>query len=441
MGNKKDILPIVMASAIALVITGVVRWMMPGGTVIKQQPLKKELSLPDIPLMIKSEQKKTKEIQVLVTNTTIKKDERIVQGKLTWKTWPANAVQPHFIAQDNKGTPLNNRTDYANALNMWTKSEIPEGIPLTLSMLTSNDPVEVARKQKEAEEAKKREQKKKAEKEDMSIKVGYRAVSFQLDQRTPIPSSMISPGDYVDVRINSFEGGRQKTYSYKGLRIIAIDGITKQQKMNKENSGNSGGLFGTGISLGGMSSPKNITLEVKENLVDVMMKQAGSNGITVMVRSQNEKIEETEMEEQIEEEQHHSSDSSSDSSSDNSLIRGILEMKMNRSSSADILRESARKQREEENNISVLLRNMNNLSMRSMTPKSANGEAGVPSGDSSKYEITSGSVGQSLPDKKKENKKTMRIYRELKENLEKFDDDGKKSSGGSMGSSMNERMM
>ena len=65
----------------------------------------------------------------------------------------------------------------------------------------------------------------------------------------------------------------------------------------------------------------------------------------------------------------------------------------------------------------------------------------MSSGDSSKYEITSGSVGQDSTDKKTENKKTMRIYRELKENLEKFDDDGKKSSGGSMGSSMNERMM
>ncbi len=439
MGNKKDILPIVMASAIALVITGVVRWMMPGGTVIKQQPLKKELSLPDIPLMIKSEQKKTKEIQVLVTNTNIKKDERIVQGKLSWKTWPANAVQPHFIAQDNKGTPLNNRTDYANALNMWTKSEIPEGIPLTLSMLTSNDPVEIARKQKEAEEAKKREQKEKEKREDTSIKVGYRAVSFQLDQRTPIPSSMISPGDYVDVRINSFEDGKQKTHIYKGLRIVAIDGVTKQQKVEKENNNSGGGLFGTGISLGGMSSPKNVTLEVKERMVDIMMKQAGSNGITVMVRSQNEKIEETEMEEQTEEEQQHSSDSSSNSSSDNSLIRGILEMRMNRSSSADILRESAKKRREEENNLSVLLRNMNSLSMRSATAK-GDGEKGLSSGDSSKYEITSGSVGQGSSDKKKDDKKTMRIYRELKEKLENFDKDGKKSSGGSANSSMGSTM-
>lgn len=424
MGNKKDILPIVMASAIALVITGVVRWMMPGGTIIKQQPLKKELSLPDIPLMIKSEQKKTKEIQVLVTSTSIKKDERIVQGKLAWKTWPANAVQPHFIAQDNKGTPLNNRTDYANALNMWTKNEIPEGIPLTLSMLTSNDPVEVARKQKEAEEAKKQEQKKKEKEEDTSIKVGYRAVSFQMDQRTPIPSSMISPGDYVDVRINSFDAGKQRTHIYKGLRIIAIDGITKQQKIDREKSGNSGGLFGTGISLGGMSSPKNVTLEVKENMIDIMMKQAGSNGITVMVRSQNEKIEESGGED-VSDEEHHSSD--------NYLIKEML--RMNRSSSADILREAARQQQEKENNLSVLLRNMNNLSMRSTAPKSSDGASSV-SQDSSKYEIPSGGIGGQESAKKKDDKKTMRIFRELRVNEEQFDKNGKKSKGGSVNSSM-----
>ena len=146
MNSKKDILPIVIASVIALVVTGIVRWLIPGGTVIKQQPLKKELSLPDIPLMIKTEQKKVLEVQVLVTNADIKKDERISLAKLTWKNWPANALQPHFIAKDNKETPLNNRADYNNALNMWARNEIPSGMPLTISMLTSNDPVEIANK-------------------------------------------------------------------------------------------------------------------------------------------------------------------------------------------------------------------------------------------------------------------------------------------------------
>ena len=429
MGNKKDILPIVMASAIALVVTGVVRWMMPGGTVIKQQPLKKELSLPDIPLMIKSEQKKVKESQVLVTNTTIKKDERIVQGKLAWKTWPANAVQSHFIAQDNKGTPINNRTDYANALNMWAKSEIPEGIPLTLTMLTSDDPVEVARRQKEAEEAKNREKKKKEKEEDTSIKVGYRAVSFQMDQRTPIPSSMIAPGDYVDVRINSFDESKQKAHIYKGLRIIAIDGITKQQKIDSEKSGNSGGLFGTSINLGGIFSPKNITLEVKESMVDTMIKQAGSNGITVMVRSKNEKVEEA-GEDVLDEGQ----PSSSGSSSDDYLIREML--RMNRFSSADILRESAKQQQEKENNLSILLRNMNNLSVRSTAPKPSSDGALSGSQDSSKYEISRGGIGDQDSAKKKNDKKTMRIFRELRENEEQFDEDGKKSSGASGGGSV-----
>ncbi len=150
MGNKKDVLPIIVASGVALVITGIVRFLLPGGTVIKQQPLKQELSLPDIPLLVKSDQKKAKEIQVLVTSTEIKKGEKIVQGKLTWRTWPENAIQPNFIAQDKKGTPLNNKTDYNNALNMWANNDIPDGIPLILGMLTNIDPVETEKKEKEA---------------------------------------------------------------------------------------------------------------------------------------------------------------------------------------------------------------------------------------------------------------------------------------------------
>ena len=78
MGNKKDVLPIIMASAVALVVTGIVRWILPGGTVIKQQPLQKELSLPNIPLMIKEEKKKIMDVQVLVTSSAFKKDEKIV---------------------------------------------------------------------------------------------------------------------------------------------------------------------------------------------------------------------------------------------------------------------------------------------------------------------------------------------------------------------------
>lgn len=419
MGNKKDILPIVMASAVALVITGIVRWMLPGGTVIKQQPLKKELSLPDIPLMIKSEQKKAKEIQVLVTSTEIKKDEKIVQAKLSWKAWPSNAVQPYFIAQDSKGVPLNNQTDYTNALNMWAKSEIPAGVPLALSMLTSNDPVEVARKKKEAEEAEKAKklqlEKKKKDTENL-IKVGYRAVPFQVDQRTPISKNMISPGDYVDVIINSFEGNKQKTHVYKGLKIIAIDGVTKQDNVQKDNE--KGGLFGGGISFGGASNLKNITLEVKENLVNVMLKQAGNSGITITLRSQKEEVEDTDEEESVEEER---------VVSGNNLIRGIWEM--NRSSSAEILKESARQRQEAERNISTLLHNMNSLSMQAS--QKDRDEVKSPVETSSKYEVVSGRIVSETEKKKEEEKdEPVKIYRKLTPDEVQFYKSGKRVKDG-----------
>jgi len=102
------------------------------------------------------------------------------------------------------------------------------------------------------------------------------------------------------------------------------------------------------------------------------------------------------------------------------------------------LRESAKQQQEKENNLSVLLRNMNNLSMRSTSPKLSDGAV---SGDSSKYEITSGSVGQYSRDKKKDDKKTMKIYRKLIEKQETFDKDGKKNNVGSMSSSMKDGNM
>lgn len=418
MGNKRDIVPVVIASAVALVVTGIIRWMIPSGsTIIKQQPLKKELSLPDIPLMIKSEQKKIKEIQVLVTSSEIKKDERILQSKLSWKSWPSNAVQPYFIAQDSKGNPLNNKDDYANALSMWAKNEIPAGIPLTLSMLTRDDPVEIARRKKEAEEAEKAKQaelEKKKEAEESTIKKGYRAVTFQVDQRTPISSSMITQGDYVDVIINSLEGGVQRTYNYKALRILAIDGVTKQPRADK---GDNKGIFG----IGGSSTPRNITLEVKGRHVNDMLKQAGNNGITIIIRGKDEKIEEDFVEEDSENKDSLNEDNSSNAD-DSILIKGLWEI--GKTSSAEMLKESVRKRKEEESNISALLHNMSNFGAQTM-PKGK--ERDSSSEDSSKYEVVSGRiVSESNKSKDKKKEDSVKIYRKLTSNEVQFQKDDKK---------------
>ncbi len=409
MGNKKDVLPIVVASAVALVITGIVRFFLPTGVVVKQQPLKKELSLQNIPLMIKSEQGKAKEVQVLVTNVEIKKDEKIVQDKLIWRTWPGNVVQPNFIAQDNKGAPLNNRTDHSNALKMWAKNDIPVGIPLTIGMLTNVDPVETERKAREAEEAeaeKKKEEEEKKEQEETLVRVGYRAVPFQINSRTPISTNIISPGDYVDVFINATENNKRKTHVYKGMRIIAIDGVTKKRKEEKKSS--EGGFFGGGsINLGGLMSPKNVTLEVKESLVNTMLKQAENNGITIALRSHEE--EEADGAENTE---------NSEASTDTNIIKDIWEM--TRSSSSDVLRETAKKLQSKEKDISALLHDMNNLSIQSARNNAA----------SKDHDQSAAKKVEEKPIKPAE--KPVKIYRSQSNPEEvQFDGDGKEIKGGS----------
>jgi len=413
MGNKKDVLPIVVASAVALVITGIVRFFLPTGTVIKQQPMKRELSLPDIPLMIKSEQSKAKEIQVLVTSVQIKKDEKIVQEKLNWRTWPENAVQPNFIAQDKKGNPLNNKADHGKALSMWAKNDIPVGVPLNISMLTDVDPVEVANKERAAKEAaaNANKTKQKKEKDDGTlIRVGYRAVPFQLNSRTPISTNMISPGDYVDVFINSFENNRKKTHIYKGMKIIAIDGVTKKQK---EENKSSGGLFGGGgLNLSGLVSPKTITLEVKESLVNTMLKQAENNGITITLRSQKE-VEESDGEEETED----------NTASDTNLLRDIWEM--TRTSSSDALRETAKKMQSRDRDLSSLLRDMNNLSMQSVRNNAAL--------NNTSYADKKTEEKQS--ETKKEEPVKVKIYRKINKPEEvKFETEDSTTNGSSEGS-------
>lgn len=431
MNNKKDALPIFIAFAVALVVTAIIRLLIPGGTIIKQQPLKKELSLPDIPLMIKSEQKKVKEVQILVTNTDIRKGEKTEQFKLSWKSCPASMLQPHFIAQDMQGNPLNNITDYNNALNMWAKNDIPSGIPLVLSMLTSDDPVEVNRRKKEAEE-KERQKENEIKNKEPLIRVGYRAVPFHIDQRTPISTSMISPGDYIDVLINSFEGNKQKTYIYKGLKIVAIDGITKQQKA--KNSNEEGGLLGGRINLGGLISPKIITLEIKERMVDVMLKQAGNNGITVTVRSQNEQIEEDLDDESAEDDSATENivegTSDSEEASSNAVVNIIKKVwEISKSSASEILKESRGKDQEEEKRISDLLQHMDNLNKYSASKKIKEAESKSAAAETSKVEWVSGRIvsEKNSESKNEEEKDTpIRIYRKLTTDEVQFNKDGEK---------------
>ncbi|MDR1551747.1 MAG: hypothetical protein LBS14_03660 [Holosporaceae bacterium] len=303
MDGRRDILPMIIAAAVALVVTVLVRWLISSNYVAppEQRAQQKEVSMPDIPLMVK-EMKKEKDGQVLVVAKDIKKDDKIIIANLSWKKWPQSAMQPYFIAKDEKDTPLNNKEDYNNALKMWAATNIPAGAPIAIRMLTKEDPAE--RKRKDEEEKKKEEEKKEKERketEKSSIRKGMRAVTFAVDQKSSGAASLLSPGDLVDILIITRLGGeRARTYKYKSLRVIAIDGRTLQEQSKKQQKKDDGLFSGLG-KVGNLLGPQNVTLEVKENLVEPMLRRAGNNGIILSVRNQEDQVDKDAGEEELDE--------------------------------------------------------------------------------------------------------------------------------------------
>lgn len=441
MNNKKDILPIIIAAVIALLITGVVRWLLPlSSQNSKQESAKNEVSMPEIPLMVKVEKKKIIERYVLITAKDIKKDEKITGDHFIWKKWPEDAMQPYFVAKDDNGTPLNNGSDYSNALSMWAKTDIPNGIPLTMSMLSSEDPQKKAEeeKKKKEEEARKKLE---AEKAESFIKKGMRAVTFSIDQRSASSSNMLEPGDLVDVLIMEQRADKTRTYKYKALKILAIDGVTKFESAKRKAEHNNTLLSNVNIGVPNFLAPKNVTLEVKEELVEVMLKQSNSNGIVLSIRSQSEPVDnkfEDESEDLMSEE------------NSNTILDGILSI--NKSNPTDaLLEEKARKEAEERsmsmlmNNISIVNSAESMFGIKNPEHDSDRGKSGKGSEKATlskdkkvllkdgKYEIVSGKIVGEDP---KEDPKTVIVYRKLTPTAVKFNESGKimDGSGSSSGS-------
>ncbi|MBR1734493.1 MAG: hypothetical protein IJ730_03460 [Alphaproteobacteria bacterium] len=114
--NKKDALPIIIAAVIALAITLLVKFLLPGASSVPtQQNRQQEISMPEIPLMVKQNKKKKEEDYVLFVSRPFRKDAKITLENLKWEKWPAEAMQPYFIAKNHEGIPLNNGSDYSNA--------------------------------------------------------------------------------------------------------------------------------------------------------------------------------------------------------------------------------------------------------------------------------------------------------------------------------------
>ncbi|MDR2781781.1 MAG: hypothetical protein LBB21_05020 [Holosporaceae bacterium] len=349
MNVKKDILPVLIASGVALVITGIVRVLIPGvnSNILSSSASKKQtiddVSMPDIPLMVK-ETKKEKEGQVLVTSEDIKSGSKIVIKNLTWKKWPQNAIQPYFIAKDGQGVAVNNKADYNNALKMWAASDIPSGIPLTMRMLINEDPKkkeEEARKKREKEEARKKQEELEKKRKDSTLRKGMRAVSVPIDQKSSVSGGMLNPGDRVDVLITDQRSGGTRIFKYTALKVLAIDGVSKiEDKPKKKINGN---LLGG--SVGGLLLPKNITLEVKEDVVEDMLRRLGNNGVTLSLRNQSDSFEKDEG--KIVEE----------SKEADSIVHTIA--RMNQTSSAEALKKKQIEKENEDKSLSILLDDIN----------------------------------------------------------------------------------
>jgi Flp pilus assembly protein CpaB len=347
----KDSVPIVLASLIALVITAIVKWLVPSSqSTVKE--IKEEIPMPDIPLMAKDKTKrKSMEIYVAVAAKDIKKDEKITGSSCSWKRWPEDALQQYFIAKDKNNVPLNNGADYSNALKMWAKADIPGGVPLTIQMLTEEDPV---KKAQEENEKKKKETEKKAKEEDggeHGIRKGMRAVTFSLDQRSVAATSMIGLGDLVDIIIMEEKEGKQKIHKYKGLKVIAIDGLTKKEQEKEKESLLGGSSFGSAVgrNILNIVNAKQITLEVKETMVEVMLTQAGSSGIIVSVRNQDEPIDEKELDIDLE--------GLDNVPVENSILNEILSI--NHHNSMDKLLKVREQRESTDNNVENIIDNIN----------------------------------------------------------------------------------
>ncbi|MDR0678040.1 MAG: SAF domain-containing protein [Holosporaceae bacterium] len=447
MSGKKNVLSIMIVVGVTLVITGIVRWFKQEGGTTDKISNKKELSMPNIPLEMKDAKKK-KEDQILVVVNGIKKGSPITLKDLTWKEWPREAIQPYFIARGRRGTALNNKDDYNNALKMWAASDIPVGMPLTMNMLSNLDPkvAEEQKRKKEEEEQKKKLQK---GKDSTFIKKGMRAVTFVVDQHSASPSALLSPENLVDVLIMERQRDRTKICKYRALKILAIDGFTK---------------FESKKGTDGAQPPKNITLEIKEEEVDAMLKLVGNNGIILSLRNQDEIVEK-------EEEKNNKKGSdeqpkkTKDSDMKETLLQSVIDM--NRASSVESLKNAqthkendgknlfeliddmylfggnsgskeslleAQKRREsDEAKLAMLVDNMKAIDNDGKIKfKESKVEEKVNIG---KYEIVSGKI--SGDDDPEHEKKSVTIFRKLKSNEVYFDANGNRIIDGAIANTQN----
>ncbi|MBR1734494.1 MAG: hypothetical protein IJ730_03465 [Alphaproteobacteria bacterium] len=247
------------------------------------------------------------------------------------------------------------------------------------------------------------------EKEEDFIKRGMRAVTFPIDQRSASATTMLKAGDLVDVLIMEQRGERTKTYKYKALKILAIDGVTKfDSTANKSQEDN--GFLSNVVNVSGLMTPKNVTLEVPENLVETLLRQASSNGIILSLRSQLEKVTDTD----------NSNIGTATNDEFDYMLQNILDINDNDPSTIQLKEDAERKK--DDDNMKMVIDNI--LLMNSNDEGSSFGSSNNLSGQ---YEIISGKVvGDDFDDS---DEKTATVYRKLTPTKVEFDEYGKVSTG------------
>lgn len=428
MKGVKNILPMAIAAVIALGVTVAARWLVPGGGGnAGEKKAKTKVPMPDIPLMVK-ETKKVEEVNVLVADRLIKRGTKIVADGLAWKKWPRDAMQSNFIARDTKGIPLNNGGDYKLALTMWAGSDIIEGIPVLISMLLSYDPIKKEKEERakrEAEKKKKEEEaarKKKLEEEKGAIKEGMRAITFPVEQRSAAGITMLAPGDVVDVLISEQRNGKVRMHKYKKMKILAIDGITVRKTDGSKEKGDS--ILSRTLANVTAPTPKNVTLEVEESLVETMLKQVGAGGLILSLRNQKDKDEST---------KEKAENSQQDPAKVN--IDAILNRmsSANREDSAKALLESQGRKNEQQKVIERFISNVNMTAAgKVIEPEIVKSSSEKKS--ESNYEIVSGRIvktdkkvkDESVKEVEKKTEEMVVIHRQLASSNVKLDENGKK---------------
>ena len=244
---------------------------------------------------------------------------------------------------------------------------------------------------------------------------------------------MMAPGDIVDVLIMEQRGEKIKSHKYVAIKILAIDGMDKFEKKSKGEKQDSGllGNINLGSAVGGLLLPKNVTLEVREELVDIMLKQMGNGGITLSIRNQEEAIAEEEAGMEIEE--------SADMITKDAVLHKI--MNMNNQSAAAAIITAKEEQEAEAKKLDTLIKDITLLnsknsidvvkdkSNKKQNSKTKTTVKKVRNPRTGKIEFVSGkAVGEEEPEKR-----SVKLYRKLTHSEVEFDGNGDKLNSSEAG--------